>query len=99
MKMPLFVRKWLCWSAAALALALMTIFAPPVSAQSSGRRAIFEASPSPPVVTSVIHSGGVRGITVPVGLRGTNLLNKKHQEFIAGDIIERKVIAEVGIKF
>ncbi|MFN7975899.1 MAG: TonB-dependent receptor [Acidobacteriota bacterium] len=34
-----------------------------------------------------------------VGLRGTNLFNKKHREFIAGDIIERKVLAEVSIRF
>ena len=34
-----------------------------------------------------------------VGIRGTNLLNKKHQEFIAGDVIERKVIGELGFRF
>ena len=34
-----------------------------------------------------------------VGLKGTNLTDKKHREFIAGDIIERKVVAEVGARF
>lgn len=34
-----------------------------------------------------------------VGLRGTNLTNKKHQEFIAGDLIERKVVAELTYRF
>ncbi|MFN7975898.1 MAG: TonB-dependent receptor [Acidobacteriota bacterium] len=33
------------------------------------------------------------------GIRGTNLLDHKHREFIAGDIIERKVIGEIKLRF
>ena len=34
-----------------------------------------------------------------LGLRGTNLLDNEHREYIAGDVIERRVLAEVKARF
>ncbi len=55
--------------------------------------------PSFTVVNGSISYRFLKDGALSVGIRGTNLFNNKHREFIAGDIIERKILGEVKIRF
>ena len=64
----------------------------------------FPFYPSATIDSYVIVNGSAKWLflddgALSIGLRGTNLTDKKHQQFVAGDIIERKVIGEIGFRF
>ena len=55
-----------------------------------------ETLPAYTVVNGSVHWEILKD-RLTVGVRGTNLLNNEHREYIAGDIVERRVLAEVKL--
>ena len=58
-----------------------------------------ETLPAFTVVNGSISYDFIPEGRLSAGIRGTNLLNDKHREHIAGDIIERRILGEVKIRF
>jgi outer membrane receptor protein involved in Fe transport len=58
-----------------------------------------ETIPAYTVVNGSVSYALLRDGRLSVGIRGTNLLDNRHREHIAGDIIERRVLLELKSRF